>query len=79
MGVGMNADGRQFQLAGKRPAIERFDIHQLMPKLIRPGIDLAVGQRVEHERIVRVRTMPDADELFGRSGRHGESPLRTRS
>ena len=74
MGVGVQAQGRQFQLAAERPAIERFDIHQFVPELVRSGVDLAAGQGVEHEGIVGVGAMADAD-LQG-SIFHGISPVR---
>ena len=61
MGVGVQAQGRQFQLAAERPAIERFDIDQFVPEDVRSGVDLAAGQGVEHEGIVGVGAMADAD------------------
>ena len=63
IGVGVQADGRQFQLAGKGPAVERFDIDQLVLESVAAGIDLAVGQGMKHEGIVRIGTMADADSL----------------
>ena len=61
----MDADGRQLQFAGESPAIERFDIDQLVAEFEIAGVDLAVGQGVEHERVVRIGTMADANELLG--------------
>ncbi len=58
--VSVNAHGRKFQFTGERAAVERFNVNQLVPKFVRPGVDFAVGQSVEHERIVRIRTMADA-------------------
>ena len=65
MGIGVQAQGRQFQLAAERPAIERFDIHQFVPEDVRSGVDLAAGQGIEHERIVGVGTMADVDLQAG--------------
>ena len=70
MGVGVKADGGQFQFAGEGPAVERFDIDQLVDEAIRPGVDLARGQGVEHEGIVGVGAVADADQL-SRIARHG--------
>src|SRR5262249_49127472 len=47
---------------GKCPAIERLNIDQLVPKLIPSGVDFPVGQRMKHECVVRVGTMPDANK-----------------
>ena len=58
----MQADGGQLQLAGEGAAVERFDIDQLVDELVRAGVDLAVGQRVEHERVVGIGAVADADE-----------------
>ena len=37
---------------------------QLVHELDMAGVDLVVRQGVEHERVVGVRAMADADELF---------------
>ena len=65
MGIGVQAQGRQFQLAAECPAIERFDIDQFVPEEVRPGVDLAAGQGVEHEGVVGVGAMADTDLQAG--------------
>ena len=65
MGVGVQAQGRQLQLAVERPLVERFDIDQLVPEVVRPGVDLAAGQGIEHEGVVGVRAVADADLAGG--------------
>ena len=62
MGVGVQADGRQFQLAAEGPAVERLDIDQLVLEAVAAGVDLALGQGVEHEGVVGVGAMAHADE-----------------
>jgi hypothetical protein len=55
----MQTQRSQFQLASKRPTVERFDVSQLMDKTIPAGGNLVMGERIEHERVVRVGTMAD--------------------
>ena len=70
MGVGVQADGRQFQLAVKGPAVERFDIDQFVLEAIAAGVELALGQGVEHEGVVGIGAMADADQQRV----HGQGP-----
>ena len=63
IGVGVQADGRQFQLAGKGAAVERFDVDQLVLEGVAAGIDFSVGQGMKHEGVVRIGTVADADSL----------------
>ena len=65
MRISVQAERGELQLAGEGAAVERFDIDQLVDELVGTGVDLAVGQAMEHERIVRIRAMADANELFG--------------
>src|SRR5262249_39115352 len=64
VGVSMQAECRQFEFARKGPPVERFDIDKLMFKTVWSAVDLIFGESVEHEGIVRVRAVPDANELF---------------
>src|SRR5687768_6271536 len=65
----MQADCRQFQLACEGAAVERFDVYEFVDELVRTGLDLVVGQRVKHERVVGIRAVADTNQrLF--SGHH---------
>ena len=59
----MQADGRQLQLTFKCAAVERFNIDQFVLETQGTGVDFVVGQRVKHERVVRVRAMPYSNAL----------------
>ena len=48
----------------QRPAVERLDVLQFVDEPQVAGGDLVVRQGVEHERVVRVRAVADADELL---------------
>ena len=63
--VGVNAHGRELQLRLERAAVERFDVDQLVREFIIARVDAPLGQRIEHERIVRIGAMADADQLLG--------------
>ena len=65
--VGVEADGRNLQFAAQRPAVERFNVLQFVTELKVAGVELVVGEGVEHEGVVGVGTVTDRDELF----RHG--------
>ena len=56
----------------KRPAVERLDVDQLVRELVAPRVDAVVRQGVEHERVVGVGAVADADELFGLRGGHAD-------
>ena len=71
----MDADGRHFQLALEGPAVERLDVLQFVAKLQVAGVELVVGQGVEHEGIVGIGTVADGDEAF----RHDFSLLSSRA
>jgi hypothetical protein len=47
------------QLATKRALIQRFDILENVFKPVSPRIDFVLGERVEHECVVRVRRMSE--------------------
>ena len=64
-GVGVDADRGQLQLALERAAVERLDVDQLVRELVVAGVDLVVRQGVEHEGVVRVGAVADADQLLG--------------
>ena len=70
--VGVNADRGQLQFRLERTAIERFDVDQLVLKFVVARVDPVVGQGVKHERVVRIGTMADADQLL--RGGHRRSP-----
>jgi hypothetical protein len=60
----MNADGGQLQLTRECTAIERLDINQLVLKIEFTRVQFVFGQSVEHEGVVWIRAMSDANELF---------------
>jgi hypothetical protein len=57
----VKAQGRQFEFALEGPAVERFDIDQLMLEPVVLGVEAILGQSVEHESIVGIRTVADSD------------------
>ncbi len=67
----MQAQGRQFQFALERSLVERLDIDQLVPELVRRSVDLAASQGIEHEGIVSIRAVSYTDQygalVHGRS------------
>jgi hypothetical protein len=69
IGVAVQANGRQFEFARECTAIERLDVDQLVRELKLAGVDLAVGKGVEHERVVGVGAVADANEVL--RGAHG--------
>jgi hypothetical protein len=58
----MNRDRRDLELAGQRTPVEGFNVGQLVDVAER-GVDEALGERVEHERVVGVGGMADMDGL----------------
>src|SRR5229473_7855099 len=68
MGVGMNADRGNLELAAQSPAIQSLDILEFVKKTQLARIELIVGQRVKHEGIVRIGTMADGNQAFGHDG-----------
>ena len=72
IGIAVQTDGRQFQFATKRPVVERLNILKLMCKPVRTGLNLVVGERVKHERIVGIRAVANANKsLFGHRSSSG--------
>jgi hypothetical protein len=57
VGVRMNGDGGNVQLAAPRPLIQRLNVFQPMFKLITAQIDFVLRYRIEHEGIVRIGRM----------------------
>src|SRR5918998_5496207 len=53
----MDRDRGDLQLGTQCPLVQRFNVAEFMDVLQRAGIDLPLGQCVEHERVVRVRAM----------------------
>jgi hypothetical protein len=66
----MNADSSHIEFTLERPPVKRLDILQLMPKGIRPRIDLLIRQGMKHECIVGIRAMADSDDAFGHRFSH---------
>src|SRR5262249_39904837 len=66
------ADGGHLEFAPERPAVERLDVLQLVAEAQVAGVELVVGQGVEHEGVVGVGAVADGDELL----RHGALPVR---
>ncbi len=53
--IGMDRDGRNVQLAPKRPFVQRLNVFQSMLEPISAQVDLILRHRVKHERVIRVR------------------------
>ena len=67
----MDADGGHFQFAAQGPAVERLDVLQLVAETQIAGVELVVGQGVEHEGVVGIGAVADGDESLG----HREDPF----
>ena len=61
MAICVKADGAHLVFTLKSGLVQRFDVVEFMDEFIRTLGDLPVRQGVEHEGIVRIRTMGDAD------------------
>ena len=61
VGVGVNRDGRDLELRAGAPLVQRLDVGQLVDVAQVAGVDLALGERVEHERVVGIGAVGDAD------------------
>ena len=46
------------------PAVERLDVLQFVAELQVAGVDLVVGQGVEHEGVVGIGAVADGDQLL---------------
>src|SRR5579884_178402 len=57
-----------------RPLVQRLDVTQNVLEAEAAGVDLALRERVEHERVIRVRTMSKANQyrLYGHPGTPGD-------
>ena len=60
--VGGGGNGRDFQLGGARPAVQRLDVLQHVRDLDARNRHLARGEGIEHEGIVGVGAMADPDQ-----------------
>ncbi len=59
----MDRDRGDLELAPPGALVERLDVGQLVDVAQVAGVDLAFGERVEHERVVGVGTVGDVDGL----------------
>ena len=66
--IGVNGDGGDFQFAGSGPLVQGLDVLQHVLELIRAAVQQVLGQAVEHEGVVRIRGMSEAEELFWHRG-----------
>src|SRR5262245_62464426 len=66
----MNTDGRDLQLSGQGPPIERLDILELVNEAEPACIDSIMRERIEHECIVGIRAVPHANRH--RIGTHSQ-------
>ena len=62
VGVGVDRDGGDFELARSARWFSDLDVLQLVDVGEPFRIDLAGGERVEHERVVGVRTVCDVND-----------------
>ena len=65
VGEGVDADRRDLQLAAQGPLVERLDVLELVDEPQPAGVELVVGQGVEHECIVRIGAVADPDRRHG--------------
>ena len=61
-GVGRRGHRRDLELAGARAAVERFDVLEHVLDLDAAGLHLARGEGVEHEGVVGIRAVADANQ-----------------
>ena len=59
--VRVEREGRHLEAPGERPQVERLDVLQDVLELEIAGVDLARGQRPEHERVVGIRAVAESD------------------
>jgi len=57
----MDRYGGDLELSAKRALVQCLDVLQLMDVGQSFGIDFSGGERIEHERVVRVRTVGNVD------------------
>ena len=65
MRVRVDRDRGHLELALERAAVERLDVLQLVHVVEVAGVDLPLGERVEHERVVGVGAVRDSDGASG--------------
>ena len=59
IGVGVDRNRGNLELTAQRALIERFDVGELVQVAELPGIELALGERIKHERVVGIGTVAD--------------------
>jgi hypothetical protein len=55
----MDGYGGHLQLGPQRPLVQRFDIGELVNVLKIAGVELALGEGVKHERVIRIGAVGD--------------------
>jgi hypothetical protein len=58
IGISMNADGCNIQLAPGGPLVQGLDVLQNVFELEAAGGNQSFGQPIEHESVIRIRRMP---------------------
>ena len=71
VGVGVQRDGRHFELAREGAAVQRLDVRELVDIAAVARVDLTSRERPEHEGIVRVRAVRQPDRAGRASGPAG--------
>src|SRR5689334_20911907 len=71
--ISVDRYGGNVKFATQRASVQRLDVLQLVHVADAVGVDLSVGERVEHERVVGVRAMREVDGRF-LSGSHDFVP-----
>ena len=61
VGVGVEGDGGDVELACHRAPVQRLDVGELVVEREALGVDRAVRETVEHESVVGVRTVREGD------------------
>src|SRR5262249_38669552 len=73
---GVQRNSCDLELAGQRAPIQALDVGELVYVAPPPRIDLARSHRPEHERIVRIRAVRDADDARQRRSAGHDGDLR---
>ena len=61
IGIGVNRDGGHLELAVESAPVQGLDVLQLVNEAQIAGVEKIGGQRIKHERVVRVRRVGDAN------------------
>ena len=62
VGVGVDRNRRDVQLAAHRAFVQRLDVLEPMLETVTAQVDLVLRHRVKHERVVRIGRMSERED-----------------